>query len=524
MPRIDIYDTTLRDGVQGADISYSVESQLRIVERLDNLGVSFIEAGQPESNPKSKSFFARLREMKLTHANLVAFGKTRHPRSAVEEDAGLRSLLDAETEWVAIVAKSWDLHVDKVLGITLDKNLTIIDDTVRFLKQNGRSVIFDAEHFFDGYKHAPDYAVKTLEVARDAGADTLVLCDTNGSSLPSTVGDVTRVVKEQLAVPLGIHTHNDVGMAVAAVVAAVESGATQVHGTVNGYGERCGNADLCALIAVIALKLGLDCIPQDRLRGITELSHFVAELSNMAPDDRQPFVGRFAFLHKGGMHVDAVAKDATTYEHIDPELVGNRRRIAISEVSGKRSVIEKADELGLELGRSHEEARHVLEQVKDLESDGYHYEGAEASFELIVKKSTGEYRSFFDLAGFRVIVEKRDDGRLISEATIKVKVGDKEEHTAAEGNGPVDALDHALRKALEKFYPILREMHLTDFKVRILDSQAATAARTRVLIESSDQLRTWGTVGVSENIIEASYQALVDAVEYKLLKDLASST
>jgi 2-isopropylmalate synthase len=521
MNTIEIYDTTLRDGTQGAGITFSLEDQLEISSKLDELGVSYIEGGQPGSNPKAAAFFKHVKKLPLKSATVTAFGSTYHPDNKVEDDPNIRALLDADTEVVTIFGKSWDFHVTKILRVSLKKNLELIERSISYLKKRGRRVIYDAEHFFDGFVARPDYALKTLAAAQNAGADTIVLCDTNGGSLPSAVRAIVSEIRDAVNVKLGAHMHNDSGMAVANTIAAIEEGAIQVDGTINGYGERCGNADLCVLIPNVQLKLGRECVSENQLRMLAETAHYVSELANVVPNEQQPFVGRNAFTHKGGMHIHAVEKASRAYEHIDPEMVGNRRHLLVSELSGRTGIAQKASELGIKLDKKRPETYALLEKLKKLEQDGYQFEAAEASFELLVKKATGTHRTFFDLAGFRVIVEKRD-GRPISEATIKVIVDGKEEHTAADGNGPVDALDHALRKALEKFYPDLRQMHLSDFKVRVLDAQSGTAAKTRVLIESSDATTTWRTVGVSENILEASWQALVDSIEYKLLRDSKS--
>jgi len=521
MSVIEIYDTTLRDGTQGAGITFSAEEHLEIARKLDALGVRYIEGGQPGSNPKAAAFFREVKAIRLHNATVTAFGSTHHSHKKVHEDPNILALLEADTEVVTIFGKSWDFHVRRVLGISLKRNLELIEDTVSYLRTKGRRVIYDAEHFFDGFIARPDYAMKTIRVAHDAGADTIVLCDTNGGTLPSTVRTVFKEVRDTITAKLGAHMHNDCGMAVANTITAVEEGAVQVDGTINGYGERCGNADLCVVIPNIMLKLGRECVSEDQLRMLTETSHYINELANLTPNDQQPFVGRNAFTHKGGMHIHGVQKASRAYEHIDPEIVGNRRHLLVSELSGRTGVAEKARELGIKLDKDHPETYRLLETLKKLENEGYQFEAAEASFELLIRKATGKHRTFFDLAGFRVIVEKQD-GAPISEATIKVIVDGKEEHTAADGNGPVDALDHALRKALEKFYPNLKKMRLADFKVRVLDAQSGTAAKTRVLIESSDPKNTWRTVGVSENILEASWQALVDSIEYKLLRDLES--
>ncbi|NOX96496.1 MAG: citramalate synthase [Nitrospirae bacterium] len=517
--KVKLHDTTLRDGMQGEGVSFSLKDKLAIAEKLDELGIHYIEGGWPGSNPKDIDFFKEVGKISLKQAKIVAFGSTRRADKVAGNDPNLRTMLNAETPTVAIFGKSWTLHVKKVLKTTLSKNLKMIEDSVSFMKSKGKEVIYDAEHFFDGYKDEPEYALKTLQAAEKAGADWIVLCDTNGGVMPYEIGDISRKVKKAIRTPLGIHTHNDSGMAVANSIMAVKAGFTQVQGTLNGYGERCGNADLCLVIPNLKLKLGIDCISDEQLRSLKEVSRYVNELANIIPDDRQPFVGDSAFAHKGGMHVDAVRKTSLSFEHIKPELVGNRQRVLVSELSGKGNVLSKASQFGLTLSKDSPETKEIVKTIKDLEHRGYQFEAAEGSFELLMKKSLGRYKKLFDLEGFRVSVEKREDNRLISEATIKVKVKGVREHTAAEGDGPVNALDNALRKALEKFYPALADMYLSDFKVRILDPKAGTAAQTRVLIESRDHEDTWRTVGVSENIIEACWEALVDSIEYKLLKD-----
>jgi len=518
-PPVEIYDTTLRDGAQGVGIAFSLDDALRIIERLDRLGIHYIEGGQPGSNPKAGKLFQASRNMNLRYSSIVAFGSTRHARRVPSRDPNLRALLRAETEVTTIFGKTWDFHVRKVLRVSLDENLRMIDQSVAYLKHRDRRVIYDAEHFFDGWSANPQYAMATLQAAQDAGTEVLVLCDTNGGTLPHRIAEIMDEVRKHVSVPIGIHTHNDAGMAVANSLMAVEHGATHVQGTINGYGERCGNADLCAVIPNVMIKLGRPCIGKSNLKRLVSAAHFVSELANIVPDDRQPYVGRNAFTHKGGMHVSAVERAPSSFEHVPPESVGNRRHVVVSEVSGGASIKRKARELGIELDHEAGDASRVVRRIKTLENQGYQFEGADASFELVVQKVKRVHTRFFDLAGFRVIVERRRDGEPYSEATIKVVVDSREEHTAAEGHGPVDALDRALRKALERFYPELKEMHLADFKVRVLDAQAGTAAKTRVLIESMDETDSWNTVGVSENIIEASYEALVDSIEYKLLKD-----
>lgn len=515
---VKIYDTTLRDGAQSENISFSVEDKLNIARELDELGVHYIEGGWPGSNPKDVEFFKRVGDLELKNSKLVAFGSTRRANKLVDDDINVAHLLNAKTQAVCVFGKSWDLHVRKALGIPLEENLEMIADTVRFLKSKGKEVIYDAEHFFDAYKDNKDYAMKTLMTAERAGADWVVLCDTNGGSMPFDVEEIMPRVNEKIDIPLGIHAHNDSDTAVANTIMAVKLGATMVQGTINGYGERCGNANLCSVIPNLKLKLGVECLDDKKLMKLTEVSRYVSEIANLPPLDSMPYVGRSAFAHKGGIHVSAVQKIPRTYEHVKPEKVGNLRRILISELSGKTAVLKKAREYHLDLSKDTPEAQKILKMLKDAESEGYQYEGAEASFELLMNKALGLYKPFFNLEGFRVIVEATD-GELTAEATIKVEVGGKKEHTAAEGNGPVNALDNALRKALEKFYPVLKEMHLADYKVRVINAEKATGAKVRVLIQSRDEKSSWGTVGVSENIIEASWLALVDSLEYKLMKE-----
>ena len=514
---VKIYDTTLRDGSQSEHISFSVEDKLRIAEKLDRLGIHYIEGGWPGSNPKDIDFFKRIRDVRLKNAKIVAFGSTRRASLSVEEDKNIKSLLDADTPTVCIFGKSWDLHVRDALNISLEENLKLIEDSVSYLKSRGREVIYDAEHFFDAYKANPDYAMDTLKVAERAGADTIVLCDTNGGALAYEVRDIINSVKTQIKTPLGIHAHNDSDMAVANSIIAVRMGVRHVQGTMNGYGERCGNANLCSIIPNIKLKLKIDCITDEQLKQLTEASRYVSEIANLSPQNNLPFVGSSAFAHKGGIHVSAVQKNPLTYEHIEPDTVGNTRRVLVSELAGRSNMLVKAKEYGYDLDKNSKKVQEILARLKDLESQGYQFEGAEASFELLMRRSFGRAKKFFDLEGFRVIVGTREN-KLISEATVKVVVDGKKEHTAAEGNGPVNALDNAFRKALEKFYPEIRDTYLTDYKVRVLDEKEGTAARVRVLIQSSDDRSSWGTVGVSENIIEASWLALADSYEYKLMK------
>ncbi|UCH36511.1 MAG: citramalate synthase [Armatimonadota bacterium] len=514
-----VYDTTLRDGAQTEGISLSVEDRVKIAQRLDELGIDYIEGGWPSrENPTDIAFFRHMREMPLAHAKLVAFGSTRRPKAKVEEDPQINSLLNAGTSAVTIFGKSWDLHVVGTLGATLQQNLEMIEDTVRHLKSRGLEVIFDAEHFFDGYQGNADYALATLQAAAAADDDCIVLCDTNGGTLPHELEPMFRAAQAAVETPLGIHAHNDSDVAVANTLLAVHLGATHVHGTINGYGERCGNANLCSVVPNLQLKLGKSALAPDKLARLYEVAHYISEVANMPPAERQPFVGRSAFAHKGGVHVDAVLKRPETYEHVTPEVVGNQRRLLVSDQAGTSTVVYKARALEIDLDKQSPETRAILQRVKEMEHEGYQFEGAEASFDLLMRKTMGIYRNLFDLGGFRVITEKRAEGDILCEATIKVTVDGVEEHTAAEGDGPVHALDGALRKALEKFYPDLKEIKLTDFKVRVIAGSEGTAAKVRVLVESSDDADSWSTVGVHTNIIEASWQALVDSIEYGLMR------
>ena len=515
---VKIYDTTLRDGAQAEDIAFSVEDKIRITHRLDELGIHYVEGGWPGSNPKDLQFFQKIQAAPLSHSKLVAFGSTARAGIAAERDSNLQALVESGTGAIALFGKSWDIHPLEAMKITLDQNLEMIYESIRFLKDRVPEVIFDAEHFFDGFKHNPGYALATLRAAQEAKADWIVLCDTNGGSLPSEVQSILRGVKQEVRVPLGIHVHNDTDLAVANSILAVQEGIQMVQGTINGYGERCGNANLCSIIPNLKLKMGIDCITDDQLTKIREVSRFVSELANLSHPKYLPYVGDSAFAHKAGIHVSAIRKNVTTYEHIQPERVGNHQRILISDLSGESNILAKAAEYAIDLETKDPGIKKILMDLKRLENEGFQFEGAEGSFELLIKKALGQHRKFFDLLGFRVIVEKKEEEAPVSEATIMVRVRDRVEHTAAVGDGPVNALDHALRKALEKFYPDLREVKLLDFKVRILSSKDGTAARTRVLIESGDGESEWGTVGVSENIIQASWQALVDSIDYKLLK------
>ncbi len=516
---VEIYDTTLRDGAQSEDVSFSVEDKLLIARKLDELGVHYIEGGWPGANRKDILFFQEMKKTPLKSAQLVAFGSTRKPRHKVSEDPNIRALVGAGTKIVTLFGKSWNLHVTEALGTTLKKNLEIISDSIAYLKDQGLRVFYDAEHFFDGYLADPDYALKTLAVAEQAGAERLILCDTNGGTMPWQIREVLAVVLARHTTLLGIHTHNDSEMAVANALTAVEMGVIQVQGTLNGFGERCGNANLCSILPNLKLKMKIQCISDEQLKHLIHVSRFVSEIANLPHNKHQPYVGEAAFAHKGGIHVHAVRKNPDTYEHISPAKVGNHQRVLISDYGGKSNLLEKAKEFKIPLDAKHPQLAPLLESLKELEHRGYQFEGAEGSFELMMKKAVGRHKRFFDLVGFRVIVEKRqDEPSSLAEATIMVNVNGQVEHTAAVGSGPVNALDHALRKALEKFYPVLSEVKLIDYKVRVLSGGRGTQSQVRVLIESGDGQSTWGTVGVSENIIEASWQALVDSIEYKLLK------
>lgn len=517
--KMTLYDTTLRDGAQMEGISFSLEDKIRIARKLDWFGIHYIEGGWPASNPKDLAFFKRMAEEPLQNAKLAAFGSTRRANRRPEDDTNLVMLVKMKTPVVTIFGKSWDFHVREVLRVSKDENLKMIEDSIRFLKSYDREVIFDAEHFFDGYKSDPSYAIECLLAAESAGADIICLADTNGGCLPNEVGEITAEVKKKIKAPLGIHAHNDSETGVANTIAAVQAGAVHIQGTINGYGERCGNANLCSIIPILVLKMGIEIIPREQLKHLVELSHFVAEVANIVPASNMPFVGRSAFAHKGGVHVDAIMKNPHSYEHIDPVAVGNERRILVSELSGASTIVYKTRSLDIDLTKDSEETHLILSKLAELENQGYHFEGAEASFELLVKKITGGYKKLFDLLGLRVIVEKRSEVEgFITEATLKLSVNGEVTHTVAEGDGPVHALDNALRKALLQFYPELKKIRLTDFKVRVISGTEGTAAKVRVLVESFDGQNVWSTIGVSTNIIEASWQALVESIEYGLLK------
>jgi len=517
MVDVKVYDTTLRDGTQMEGVSLSVADKLAITEHLDQLGVHYIEGGFPVSNPKDEEYFREVRNLDLKNAVIVAFGMTRRAKNSAEGDATLNAMLASEAPACAVVGKSWDFHVTDVLRVSLDENLAMIEESVRFLKEAGREVIFDAEHFFDGYKANPEYAMKTLEAAAAGGADWLVPCDTNGGALPDEVAEITAEVKSRFSAPVGIHCHNDGNLAVASTLAGVKAGAAMVQGTLNGFGERCGNADLTAILPNLVLKMGCNAVARGDLKRLTEVSRFVWDLANFTIPTNQPFVGPAAFAHKGGMHGHAVARDTRTYEHIEPEDVGNERRILISELAGAASVQKKLQQLHLTVDK--DLIRKILATVQQMENEGYQFESADGSFALLVRRLSGTARTFFELEGFRVLITRDHDGLPVTEAAVKITVDDEVRHTVAEGDGPVNAFDGALRKALEDIYPVLKEVHLVDYKVRVVNPRAATAARVRVIIESQDHSERWGTVGVSENIIEASYQALADGIIYKLMKE-----
>jgi 2-isopropylmalate synthase len=526
---MQLYDTTLRDGAQQEGISLSVEDKLKICQKLDELGIDFIEGGWPGSNPKDTEFFAQAQNLRLAHSTLVAFGSTRHAGYPVEEDLNLQALLQAKTKVVTIVGKAWDKQVTRVLETTPEENLGMITDSVSYLKAKGLRVFFDAEHFFDGYGDNPEYALQVVAAAAKAGAECVVLCDTNGGTLPQQVVEAIQAVRKESPVVLGIHAHNDAELAVANSLAAVKAGVIQVQGTINGYGERCGNANLCSIIPSLKLKMGIDCITDEQLNKLSDVSRYISELANMPHYDRLPYVGDYAFTHKGGIHVSGLIKWEDSYQHINPNLVGNRPHVVVSELAGKGSIIFKAKERGLPVPKG-KEIGEVLEQIKALEKQGFQYDVAEASFDLLLRRAQSNYQPPFELVDFIIVMEKQrrqptrgNQEEPLSEATIKVKVDNRIVHTAAEGDGPVNALDQALRKALLEFYPDLVAVKLIDYKVRILEETAGTASQVRVLIESSDGTENWRTVGSSTNIIEASWLALADSIEYWLIKQASKA-
>ncbi len=520
--KVLIYDTTLRDGTQAEGVSVSVEDKLRIAEKLAEFGVHYIEGGWPGSNPKDKKFFEEVKNLNLKNTKVTAFGSTRRVYLSVEEDPQIQDLIKVETPAITIFGKSWDLHVTLALKTTLEKNLEIIYDSIQYLKKYTDEVIFDAEHFFDGFKSNRDYALKVLKTAEEAGADFLVLCDTNGGTLPHEIEEIFRDVNDSgISTKLGIHAHNDSDTAVwNSIVAVIKGGAVQIHGTINGFGERCGNANLCTIIPNLTLKLGYETIPRENLRKLKEISNFVADIVNLPVPKNMPYVVDSAFAHKGGVHASAVLKNPKLYEHINPEDVGNRRKILVSDLAGKSNIIYKAKEIGIELDEKDPRVIDIIREIKELENYGYHFEAAEASLELLIRKHLGKLPKYFDLDAYRVLIARRyTDKTPISEATVRIRIQNAYEHTASLGFGPVNALDRALKKALVSKYPMLKEVELIDYKVRIVNESGGTAAKIRVLIESKDKERKWGTVGVSDNIIEASWQAVVDSFIYKLLKD-----
>ena len=527
MDPILLYDTTLRDGTQGENITFSADEKLNIAMRLDDIGIHYIEGGWPGSNPRDVAFFNLAKRVTFKHARLAAFGSTRKPGINPDQDNNLNALLEAETPAVTIFGKSWDLHVEKIMNNTLQENLSMINDSVAFLKRHGREIIYDAEHFFDGYKNNRDYALESLAAALNGGADFIVLCDTNGGTLPFELESIIAEVQQQrnsistgpsqnVSVKLGIHSHNDCGMAVANSITAVQNGAVMVHGTMNGYGERCGNADLTSIIPILGIKMDRACVTEENLKKLQNLSRYVSETTNLVPLNSRPFVGKSAFAHKGGIHVSAIMKTPRAYEHMDPGMVGNSRRVLISDLSGKSNVEYKAKELGVELGKNGFNSRQIASEIKQMEQEGYQFDSADGTFKILLEKFTDQFKPHFALESFRVTIEKDKDQPCSAHATIKISVGDKQEITAGEGYGPVSALDNALRKALDKFYPDLDTMRLVDFKVRVIDGTRGTAAKVRVLIESRDQNEIWSTIGVSEDIIEASWQALADSFQFKL--------
>ena len=518
MEEIKLYDTTLRDGMQAEGVSFSLEDKLSIAKCLDELGLDYIEGGYAASNPKEMQFFAEVAKLGLKNSKIVAFGSTRRADTKASDDASLNAILTCKTQAATLVGKSWDMHVTAVLGCSLDENLQLCADSVEFLKKQGIETIFDAEHFYDGYRENPEYAMKVLAAAADAGADVLVLCDTNGGSVPDQIYEITKTVWEKFTpMVIGIHTHNDSDCATANCLAAVRAGALHVQGTINGLGERTGNANLCTVIPNLAFKMGFDCLSAEKIKTLTEVSRFIFEIGNLTPVMNMPYVGESAFAHKAGLHVDALRKDKRTYEHIDPALIGNERRFLISELSGKSNVLAELEKA--KIAEDKKLAGEILTRVQQLENEGYQFEAANASFDLLVKKIMGTFKPSFELLKYYVTTERRTSGEMVNEATVKLKVGDKVQHVVGEGDGPVNALDAALRKGLENIYPAIKDVHLIDYKVRVVNARAGTAARVRVIIESRDKTSIWGTVGVSENVIEASWLGLVDSVEYKLQKD-----
>ncbi|CUU45318.1 citramalate synthase [Clostridium beijerinckii] len=519
--QVKIFDSTLRDGAQGQGISFSLEDKIKIVKVLDEMKVDYIEAGNPGSNPKDMEFFKRLKDVELKNAKVVAFGSTRRPKINVEDDKNLKDLLSSGADTIVVFGKSWDFQVTDIIKTSLSENVKMIKDTIEYLCVKGKEVIFDAEHFYDGYKSNKEYAMATLKAAEEAGAKVVVLCDTNGGALPQEIYSITKTIKETVKVELGIHSHDDMGMAVANSIMAVEAGASQIQGTFIGIGERCGNANLSTIIPTLKLKLGYKVLNDNELVNLTKTSRYIAEICNITLSDEDPFVGNSAFAHKGGMHIDAVTKSPKSYEHIEPELVGNKRRFLVSEVSGKSTILQEIQKIFPNISKDDKSVQKITDRLKELEYDGYQFEGAEGTVELVIRKIIGKYKPFFKLNHFKIIGEQPyGSEEFSSTAVINITVDGQNEMTAAEGEGPVNALDKAIRKALEVFYPELKQARLVDYKVRVLDSESATEAKVRVLIESTDGIESWSTVGVSRDVIQASWIALVDSIEYKLIKDI----
>lgn len=514
---VTIFDTTLRDGTQGEGVSLSVDDKLKIAQKLDLLGVQYIEGGWPGSNSKDIEFFERCHELTLKNAKITAFGSTRRKNIKAKDDLNLNKIVEAGVSVASIFGKSWDFHVHEAIQTSLEENLAMIYDSVHYLKSKGLEVIYDAEHFFDGYKHNPEYALQTLEQAEKAGADWIVLCDTNGGSLPNEVSTIVSKVSNHLHTPIGIHAHNDCELGVANSLAAVEGGARQIQGTINGFGERCGNANLISIIPNLQLKMGYQCIPDEQMKKLTSIARYVDEIANVIMPVNQPYVGSAAFAHKGGIHVSAIRKHSKTYEHIEPELVGNKQRVLVSELAGFSNILFKAEELNLDINQENPKSKEIIQDIKNLEHQGYQFEGADASLELLLRQAFGTVEEIFTVESFKILIEKIKDQPVTTEAIVKINVDGEQVYMAAEGNGPVNALDNALRQALKQFYPEIKEMHLSDYKVRVLDEKDATAAKVRVMIETTDFTNTWNTVGVSENVIEASWQALIDSMRYGLL-------
>ncbi|WP_128893716.1 citramalate synthase [Longirhabdus pacifica] len=515
--QIKIFDTTLRDGTQGEGVSLSVEDKLKITKKLDELGIHYIEGGWPGSNSKDGEFFKQVQQLQLKHAKITAFSSTRKKHIAAHEDQNLQAVIASGVSVASIFGKSWDFHVEKALQTSLEENVRMIEDSVQYLKANQLEVIYLAEHFFDGYKHNAHYAMETIKAAEKGGADWIVLCDTNGGTMPGEITEIVSYVTNQMTSPVGIHTHNDCELAVANSIAAVKAGATQVQGTINGYGERCGNANLCSVIPNLQVKLEYECIQTTQLQKLSSTARFVSEIANMHMPLNQPFVGSSAFAHKGGIHVSAILRHPKTYEHIEPAKVGNRQRVLVSELAGQSNLVFKAEELGLELDMKNEKTKHIIQEIKQLEHQGYQFEGADASLELMLRQASGTVEKMFSVQSFKVNVGKTTDKSVHSEAVVKLKVDEQEVYTVADGNGPVNALDNALRKSLIQYFPHIKNVHLTDYKVRVINETDATAAKVRVLVESTDGKNTWSTVGVSSNVIDASWRALIDSLRYALI-------